>query len=110
MPLAGPPRASERGLLPDAHRIDPYEGCYSERLAVGMRVMVGDTQRQHVRQAASKNAANLGWLYPGVPVTILDGPRCASGWVWWYVRDGRGRIQAQERPSNGPAVPWLVPA
>lgn len=89
--------------------LQPIEGCYSERLAVGMRVMVGDTQRQRVRQAASKNAANLGWLYPGVPVTILDGPRCASGWVWWYVRDDSGRIQGWTAEGDGPAVPWLVP-
>lgn len=89
--------------------LQPIEGCYSDRLAVGMRVQVGDGQRQHVRQSASRNAAHVAWLYPGVPVTILDGPRCASGWVWWYVRDDSGRIQGWTSEGDGPAVPWLAP-
>ncbi len=83
--------------------------CASERLSVGMRAMVGDQRRQHVRQAANKNAAHSAWLYPGVPVTILDGPRCADGWIWWYIRDDSGRIQGWTSEGDGPARPWLVP-
>ena len=90
--------------------LQPSEGCYSDRLAVGMRVQVGDTQRQHVRARPSVNAPRSAWLYPGVPVTIMDGPRCANGWVWWNVRDDSGRIQGWASEGNGPAVPWLVPA
>ena len=84
--------------------------CASQRLGVGMRVQVGDTQRQHVRQAANKNASHSAWLYPGVPVTIMDGPRCADGWLWWYIRDDSGRIQGWAAEGDGPARPWLVPA
>jgi len=83
--------------------------CTSQRLGVGMRVMVGDTQPQHVRQAANRNAAHIAWLYPGVPVTIMDGPRCADGWVWWYIRDDSGRIRGWTSEGDGPARPWLVP-
>lgn len=83
--------------------------CASNRLSVGMRAVVGDRERQHVRQAPSRSAAHVAWLYPGVPVTLLDGPRCANGWVWWYVRDDSGRIQGWAAEGDGPAIPWLVP-
>lgn len=89
--------------------LQPSEGCYSDRLAVGMRVQVGDQQRQHVRARPSVNAPRTAWLYPGVPVTILDGPRCANSWVWWYVRDNSGRIQGWTSEGDGPTRPWLVP-
>lgn len=87
----------------------PGEGCSSDRLAVGLRVQVGDRQRQYVRARPSVNAPRTAWLYPGVPVTILDGPRCANGWVWWYVRDDSGRIQGWTSEGDGPTRPWLVP-
>ena len=99
-----------RGYYLTRTDLQPIEGCYSNRLAVGMRVQVGDGQRQHVRQSASKNAAHVAWLYPGTPVTIMDGPRCAGGWVWWYIRDDSGRMEGWASEGDGPARPWLVPA
>ena len=90
--------------------LQPIEGCYSDRLDVGMRVQVGDPKPQRVRTRPSVNAPVSVWLNPGVPVTIVDGPRCANGWVWWNVRDDSGRIQGWTSEGDGPAVPWLVPA
>lgn len=89
--------------------LQPQEGCYSDRLAVGMRVAVSDTQRQRVRTRPSINAPVSAWLYPGTPVTILDGPRCANNWVWWYISDDNSRVVGWTPEGDGPATPWLTP-
>ncbi len=88
----------------------PQEGCYSDRLAVGIRVMVGDTQRQRVRPRPSTLAPVSAWLSPGVPVTILDGPRCANGWVWWYISGDNSRVVGWTPEGANRTTPWLVPA
>lgn len=90
--------------------LQPQEGCYSDRLAVGMRVVVGDTQRQRVRPRPSTLAPISAWLNPGVPVTILEGPRCANGWVWWYISDDNSRVVGWTPEGANRTTPWLVPA
>lgn len=82
--------------------------CASERLAAGLQVMVGDSQRQQVRAGARKSAARVAWLSPRVPVTITDGPRCADGWVWWYVSNANGTVKGWTSEGDGPNI-WLVP-
>ena len=82
--------------------------CASDRLSIGMRAMVGDGRNQRVRPQPSKAAREIAWLAPGVPVTLLDGPSCADGWIWWYIRDDSGRIQGWTAEGDGPARPWLV--
>ena len=84
--------------------------CASDRLSIGMRAMVGDGRNQRVRPQPSKAAREIAWLAPGVPVTLLDGPSCADGWTWWYIRDDSGRIQGWTAEGDGPARPWLVAA
>lgn len=83
--------------------------CASDRLSAGMRVMVGDGRNQRVRRQPSKAAREIAWLAPGVPVTLVDGPSCADGWIWWYIRDDSGRIQGWTAEGDG-HTPWLVPA
>lgn len=85
--------------------------CVSARnLTTGMTVMVGDSKRQHLRVSPQGSAAHIDWLYPDVPVTIVSGPQCAGGWVWWYVRDHTGKLQGWTSEGDGPNIPWLVPA
>ncbi len=83
--------------------------CASDRLSVGMRVIVGDGRNQRVRRQPSKAAREIAWLAPGVPVTLVDGPSCADGWIWWYISDDSGRIQGWTAEGDG-HTPWLVPA
>lgn len=69
------------------------QGCranYDSRLAVGDKVAVGDGVTQRVRSAASKTAPVIGSLAPNQIVRIVEGPRCADGWVWWRVLGAHG--------------------
>ena len=97
-----------RGYYLQHSDLDPAEGCFSERLDVGMRVMVGDNLLQRVRSCPGRSAPVIAWLYPGVPVTVTDGPRCAGGWVWWRVVDDRGNVDAWTPEGNNASEPWLV--
>lgn len=89
--------------------LQPQEGCYSDRLAVGMRVAVSDPKAQRVRPRPSTLAPVSAWLYPGVPVTIMDGPRCANNWVWWYVSGDDGRLLGWTPEGANRTTPWLAP-
>jgi hypothetical protein len=65
---------------------------YPTRLAVGMEVSVGDGVRQHIRLQPRKSAPAVAWLPPGQAVTIVGGPTCADGWIWWKIANSAGRV------------------
>ena len=64
---------------------------YPTRLAVGMEVSVGDGVRQRIRPQPRQSAAMIAWLPPGQAVTIVGGPTCADGWIWWQIANSMGR-------------------
>jgi len=64
---------------------------YATRLAVGMEVSVGDGVRQRIRPQPRRSAAEIAWLAPGQAVTIVGGPTCADGWIWWQIANSMGR-------------------
>lgn len=81
--------------------------CASDRLKVGMVVAVNDGVRQRVHREARKSSPQTAWLYLNAPVTLVKGPVCADGWIWWYVSDG-GRLAGWTSEGDGPKV-WLAP-
>lgn len=90
----------------------PQEGaaasCASRRLKVGMVVAVSDGVRQRVHREARKSSPQTAWLYPNAPVTLVKGPVCADGWVWWYISGDGGRLAGWTSEGDG-AKAWLAP-
>lgn len=44
----------------------------------------------NVRSAPGLHGERIGKLKPGEPVRIVDGPRCADGYTWWFVHSAAG--------------------
>ncbi len=40
----------------------------------------------NLRSAAGKDNTLIGDIQPGQAMKILEGPKCADGWVWWKVQ------------------------
>lgn len=56
------------------------------------RISVGDTARiidggdpNVVRQQPERSAERVGLLQPGTQISVLSGPLCGGGYVWWQV-------------------------
>jgi serine/threonine protein kinase len=47
-------------------------------------------QANRVRSDPGLSGTRIGSIDPGKKVAILDGPRCADGYVWWQVRSEDG--------------------
>jgi len=58
------------------------------RLRVGLFVFVNPDPPlpNNVRSDAGKTNSLVGDIQPGQAMKILEGPKCADGWVWWKVR------------------------
>ncbi|MCB0189212.1 MAG: SH3 domain-containing protein, partial [Caldilineaceae bacterium] len=82
---------------------------YATRLRAGMRAYVAlvPPVANRVRENPARSARVTGSLDPGVAMTILDGPRCADSWFWWYVQaDNNVRGWTSEGQAG---EYWLVP-
>lgn len=62
----------------------------------------------NVRRDPGKDSPLIGDIRPGQPVKILDGPRCADGWVWWRVRDLETEIEGWTAEGDKQNY-WLIP-
>ncbi len=66
------------------------------RLAVGMRATVTppqpgiDATPVRVRDAAGKSGNVIAQLHGGDQMTIIGGPTCADGYVWWQIKSDGG--------------------
>lgn len=71
----------------------PCPNTYASLLQRGQRAQVIPGQKSNrLRSGPTRTADNITGLIPdGQPFDILDGPRCADGWIWWYVRTGDGQ-------------------
>jgi len=73
------------------------------------RINVGDTARiiaggdpNVVRQQPTRSAERVGLLNGGTQITVLSGPLCGGGYVWWQVTDGNiiGWTVESYQPQN----------
>ncbi len=92
----------------------PWEACpeakYLSRLRVGDKAKVSEDPplANNVRTQASLSGTRIGSIEPGKTMTILDGPGCSGGWVWWKVRaDGSG-LEGWTAEGDEDGY-WLVP-
>jgi|GEM_PF-1861700 len=83
----------------------------SSRLRVGDRAYVSydPPESNHVRVKPYNGAGILGKMPPGETMVILDGPICASGWVWWLVHSEQQTELSGWTPEGNPNTYWLVP-
>jgi hypothetical protein len=67
----------------------------------------------HIRRQPGLSSELIGSIQPGETVRILEGPLCADGYAWWFVRslDGLEGWTAEGGASVAGEAPnyWLLP-
>lgn len=86
------------------------DGAPASRLAVGMRAYVSYVPplANRVRIEAGTHARILGHIQPGEEITILEGPGCANGWVWWRIRSLETSLTGWTSEGDRNDY-WLIP-
>jgi DNA-binding beta-propeller fold protein YncE len=59
-----------------------------------------------IRKEPSRDSDTLGLIGPGGGMTIIDGPACANGWVWWKVKNAEYEGWTAEGDKE---TYWLIP-
>lgn len=62
----------------------------------------------NVRSEAGTDQDFIGAIEPGKAIKILDGPKCADGWVWWKVRALETELVGWT-PEGDQKDYWLIP-
>jgi uncharacterized protein YgiM (DUF1202 family) len=70
------PTATERVICP---------GLIEPRLVIGERAQVAHNDSNNIRSRPGTSSPRIGSIPGGSQVTVLDGPVCADGYVWWLV-------------------------
>lgn len=85
-------------------------GSYLSRLHVGDRASVAlkPPLANRVRSEPGTNGTIIGRIQPGEEMTILDGPACENGWVWWRVQAKEGGLIGWTSEGDSENY-WLVP-
>jgi predicted Ser/Thr protein kinase len=111
-----PAQATGEATPASTSTIDPHAlwqacpGAPLSRLRVGTEAMVSfdPPLANRVREFPNTSADVLGMIDPGEQVSILEGPACSSGWVWWRVRTSWGLVGWTAEGDD--EAYWLVPA
>ncbi len=92
----------------------PWEACpgaaYLSRLRVGDKAKVSEDPplANRVRRQPSLSGEVIGYIEPGEEMTILEGPGCSAGWVWWRVRSLETDLEGWTAEGDDDSY-WLVP-
>jgi hypothetical protein len=62
----------------------------------------------NLRTEAGKKYDLVGAIEPGKAMKILEGPKCADGWVWWKVRAVDSKLVGWT-PEGSQQEYWLIP-
>jgi hypothetical protein len=62
----------------------------------------------NLRRDAGADNALIGEIQPGQAMKILEGPKCADGWVWWKVRTVETELEGWT-PEGDQQNYWLIP-
>jgi hypothetical protein len=92
---------------------EPWRACSQaplSRLHVGMQAYVSYVPplSNRVRSDAGTSERILGYIGPGEEITILDGPACANGWIWWKIRSSESGLTGWTAEGDQSDY-WLVP-
>ncbi len=104
--LAFPPSATPAAGTP----WPACDGSSDSRLQVGATAAVSQDppQANNVRNGAGASQRKVGQIQPGERVTVLDGPRCVDGWVWWKIRSLDNGLTGWTAEGDKDSY-WLVP-
>lgn len=88
----------------------PCDGAPASRIAIGDEVYVSDVPAipSRLRKEPSTTSVVIARADPGARLTVLEGPECSDGFVWWSVSvasDGDISGWAAEGDAEGA---WLV--
>lgn len=88
----------------------PCLNAPSTRLRVGLFAYVNPDPPlpNNVRSDAGKDFTFIGDIEPGKAMKILDGPKCADGWVWWKVRTLENELVGWTAEGDQQNY-WLIP-
>jgi hypothetical protein len=88
---------------------NPCTGAPATRLQRGQRayVLPQPPLPNRVFREPNRQSPLVGRIPPNEAMTLLDGPRCGQGSVWWYVQADNGAIGWTAEGQTGEY--WLAP-
>lgn len=107
------PTATATPIPPTATATPVTSPCgsigYQTRLSIGQRahVLPVPPVANTVRSSPDKSTRKVGDILPNGAMTILDGPKCANSWFWWYVQADNGVTGWTPEGERGEY--WLAP-
>jgi len=83
---------------------------YQARLKIGDRAFVSydPLLANNIRHGPYKGSTLLGKIHPGDDLTIIDGPSCSNGWIWWKIISSADDITGWTAEGDEIGY-WLVP-
>ena len=83
---------------------------YTSRLKVGDKAYVSydPPLANNVREEPHKDSKLLGKIKPGEEVTIIKGPSCSNGWIWWKITAKKDGLTGWTAEGDADGY-WLVP-
>ncbi|NPV75259.1 MAG: SH3 domain-containing protein [Anaerolineae bacterium] len=86
------------------------QGDYPTHLTLYGRAMVSPDPPvpNRVRSEPNLGAEILGEIQPGQGMTIIEGPVCTDGWIWWKVQADNTNLIGWTAEGDGDSY-WLVP-
>lgn len=86
-------------------------GTYLSRLRIGDQAHISQDPplANRVREQPDTDSEILGYLQVGEELRILDGPKCAQEWVWWYIRSLETGLVGWTAEGDRDNY-WLVPS
>jgi len=88
----------------------PCLNALPTRLRVGLFAYVDPDPPlpNNVRSDAGRDNDLIGEIGPGQAMKIMDGPKCADGWVWWQVRALEIKLEGWTAEGDQQEY-WLIP-
>ena len=86
------------------------QGDYPTHLTLYGRAVVSPDPPvpNRVRAEPNQRANILGEVQPGQGMTIIEGPVCTDGWIWWKVQTDHTNLIGWTAEGDGDSY-WLVP-
>lgn len=93
----------------EATKVVQCPGAPKSALKINVWAMVSKDPPlpNRIRSQPGSNGDYIGLIQPGEKVLVMDGPHCADGYTWWFVRNPGG-LEGWTAEGDSKAY-WLVP-